>query len=371
MAKDQTWSNVGEFVSEGVMVAVRLCFPGQSVPPPAGETAMTALALDERGTVYCGTRGTRAHVLAATIRTDTGIVHDLGVVPEATSIDGLSVWNDRVYVVASGPKGSGIWSWPLFRGSFYIQEWGLRRHSPERVCELFADASVAHAVAVEDGRVFVGIAQPSGQVFRVDLASPKLGVLGKVDERGAFSRRLGADRCGRVWGSCGSGQLWTHDPMATEPLRKLEMRIPAAAGRAQHTQASAWAVDPVTRVIYGGTTPDGFLFKIEPGGERIIPLGKPARFSEITCLTVGNDGRLFGMAGAEDDIGHLFCYEPPPGALRDLGIPVSALGAREYGYHYGCAITGPQGEMYFGQQERVNQLWVYFPPVPVRTAREG
>ena len=79
---------------------------------------------------------------------------------------------------------------------------------------------------------------------------------------------------------------------------------------------------------------------------------------------MGNDGRLLGMAGAEDEIGHLFSYSPDSGALFDMGIPCSTLTLREYGYHFRCAATGAQGEMYFGQHERVNHLWVYFPAIP-------
>ncbi len=67
-----------------------------------------------------------------------------------------------------------------------------------------------------------------------------------------------------------------------------------------------------------------------------------------------------------DDIAHLFAYDPAAGSLTDLGIPVSALAARQYGYVFGCAATGPAGEIYLGQHERVNHLWVYFPPIPRR-----
>jgi len=50
--KRPTFYTAGELVSEGILLAVPLCLPGQSVPPPAGETAMTALAYDPIGTVY-------------------------------------------------------------------------------------------------------------------------------------------------------------------------------------------------------------------------------------------------------------------------------------------------------------------------------
>ncbi len=72
------------------------------------------------------------------------------------------------------------------------------------------------------------------------------------------------------------------------------------------------------------------------------------------------------MAGGPDDIAHLFVHDPGRGSVADLGIPLSTLAARQYGYHFTRAVVGRDGEIYFGQDERVNHLWVYFPPVASR-----
>ncbi|MBF0245343.1 MAG: hypothetical protein HQL31_08735, partial [Planctomycetes bacterium] len=77
----------------------------------------------------------------------------------------------------------------------------------------------------------------------------------------------------------------------------------------------------------------------------------------------GNDGCVYGMAGGEEDIGHLFVYNPTNGALADLGVPVSTLTTRQYGYHFRCALTAADGEICFGQHERAGHLWLYFPPL--------
>ena len=124
-------------------------------------------------------------------------------------------------------------------------------------------------------------------------------------------------------------------------------------------------------MVYGGTRPDGFMFSLDPHTRHMVALGKPCRQDLITCLTVGHDGRVFGMVGTAEDIGHFFCFDPEERSLKDLGIPVSTLTTRQYGYHYACAVTGVDGEMYFGQHERVNYLWVYFPRVPQRKPAEA
>jgi len=124
----------------------------------------------------------------------------------------------------------------------------------------------------------------------------------------------------------------------------------------------------VTGRLYGGTTPDGFLFHLDPATGEATGLGKPTRLDRVHCLTLGNGGRLFGTCGLAEDVGHLFCYDPGRGALRDLGIPVSTLTARQYGYHFRCMLTGRDGEIYLGRHERVSHLWVYFPPAPGRVS---
>ena len=114
------------------------------------------------------------------------------------------------------------------------------------------------------------------------------------------------------------------------------------------------------------TTPDGFLFRLDPTTGEAVALGKPTRLDDVNALAVGHDGRVVGTCGLPEDIGHCVCDEPGPGALRDLGIPVSTLAARQYGYHFRCMLTGRDGEVYLGQHERVSHLWIYFLPVRPR-----
>ena len=371
MAKKETQTpsffSVGEYVNEGTVLAVPLCFPGQSVPPPAGETAMTCLCSDPAGeVVYCGTCGSKAHVLAALVRTDKGVVTDIGAVPGADRIDAVAADEESVYALASGPDGCDLWRWPRVDKPGCIQEWTIRRHKPEKLAAVLETGRIADTVSTSNGAILYCLSEPQGELFRLDLNAPKPEVLTKLNEQGAgeFSRRIAMDRAGRIWFSRGPGRLCLRDP-ATGHIEEIG-QVPSAAGRAQHTQVSAWVVDEVTGDIYGGTSPDGYLFRLAPDSAEITPLGKPTRLDEVNCLTVGCDGRIFGTAGPPEDIAHLFCYEPARGALRDLGIPVSTLTRRQYGYHFRCMMTGRDGEIYLGQHERVNHLWVYFPPVPKR-----
>lgn len=372
----------GDFVADGIMLALPLCFPGQSLPPPADETLIGAMAEDAAAAaIYLGTGGRAAHAMVVATHADAGIVHDLGAIPGADRVDAVGVGGERVWFVASGPQGSALWSHARLESvSFLIQEWGLTRGALRKVCDLFADRRVAHAVFTPEGCLY-GLTEGDGLFFRMDLAAgtPEPVVVGPVHppprkplsgpagpHEPFFSPRLVLDRAGRVWGTSGSARLWHYDP----PTGRLETsgpRVPAAAGREAHTTVSAWAVDPHSGMIYGGTSPDGFFFKLAPDTRQMTPLGKPTRLDEIHCLCVGNDGCVYGMAGGEEDIGHLFVYDPADGAMSDLGVPVSTLSTRQYGYHFRSALTASGGEICLGQYERAGHFWLYFPPVRGRS----
>jgi hypothetical protein len=364
MADDGLSLSMGEFVREGTMLALPLCFPGQSSPPPAGETAARSMCVGTNGTLYIGTHGERAHVLAAVLRQDAGIVVDRGVVPDATGISCLCVRDEWLFILASGPGGGVLLRTKAFAGSFYIQEWGIMKSPLEEVAAFSFNVEPG-AVASADGACLYGVIGGSGEIVCIDTESAKVEARWDAKGEGRYGSALCLDCEGNLWGTAGKAAIWTVDTR-TGGLERLPRAVPCAAGREQHTQVSAWAVDPVTGILYGGTLPDGFLFSLDPATRRIRSLGKPVRQGVITCMTVGNDGRLFGIAGDADDICHLFAHDPRHGTLEDLGIPVSTLTLREYGYHFGCALTGRDGEIYLGQDERVNHLWVYYPRVPER-----
>lgn len=360
----------GQVVSEGICLAVPLCLPGQSVPPPAGETAMVTLRWD-RQTLYMGTAGRRAHVLGARIHGDTGIVHDLGTLEgcdRVLAIGGPAEDRHSFYVLGGGPQGAAVFTAWRWRVGFCIQEWFHARPPIYKRHDVPHPGPLASAVALADGCRFLCItAGASRRLIRFDALTGQAETL--IDESESRFPRLHeglfTDTLGRVWGSRYPAWLWMYDPARGEVVH-LDVPVCGAAGREQHTSLAALAADPVTGSIYAGSNPDGFLFRIDPEAERVTPLGRPTRLEEINCLTVAADGRVYGMAGREDDIGHLFVYDPDTGALQDLGVPVSTLTRREYGYHFRCATTGPGGELYFGQHERVNQLWMYFPPARPR-----
>ena len=84
-------------------------------------------------------------------------------------------------------------------------------------------------------------------------------------------------------------------------------------------------------------------------------------------MAVTFDGRVFGFCG--DEIARMFCYDPDAGCVTDLGVAVSVIQRRRYGYVFGDAVVGREGEIIFGENDNQGHLWLYFPRI--REATRG
>ena len=67
----------------------------------------------------------------------------------------------------------------------------------------------------------------------------------------------------------------------------------------------------------------------------------------------------FGFCG--DEMANLFCWDTSGGTARNLGVAASVLEKRRYGYQFGDALTGRDGELVFGEDDNDGHLWLYFP----------
>jgi hypothetical protein len=78
-------------------------------------------------------------------------------------------------------------------------------------------------------------------------------------------------------------------------------------------------------------------------------------------MAVVPDGRLFGFCG--EGMANLFCCDTVSGSVNKLGVAASILEQRRYGYKFGDAVTGPDGEIVFGEDDNGGHLWLYFPKI--------
>jgi hypothetical protein len=59
----------------------------------------------------------------------------------------------------------------------------------------------------------------------------------------------------------------------------------------------------------------------------------------------------------------MFCYDPAARTVANLGVAVSVIERRRYGYVFGDAVTGRDGEIIFGEDDDGGHVWMYFPRI--------
>ena len=335
------------FTREGMMVAFPTCMPGETVPIAHDESLIAALDVTPEGTVFGGTSGKQTHLFLADFHAESGIVFDLGVVGGATSCAAVCCGIGSVLAFVNGERGGRIISarlMPAPRG--FIQEWNISRPTFDDLGECFPGEPVVHATATPQAAV--GITR--NHLFTADLKTPKLQVIGEVPGAG----RIAVSSNGSVVGFDGNTHLWNYDPEA-RTIRRKAFALPE--GSWDH--GSVWARDSQGGLLYTADS-EGRLFSFDESRAFSKPLGR-APLAPVGPMAVTLDGRLFGFCGAE--IAKMFCYNPRNSEVSTLGVAVSVVERRRYGYVFGDAVTGRDGEIIFGENDNGGHLWLYFPRI--------
>jgi hypothetical protein len=335
-----------QFVREGTMVAFPTCLPGMTTPIPLDESRITALDINSEGHVYGGTSGQQAHIFGAAFHGLTGIVLDAGTVPGCTSTAAVCCGNARVIAFVNGARGGRAVALAYIRlAEDWIQEWGLRPPVLQELGECVAGEAVVHAIAVPPGNVVVGVT--THHVFTVDVQSGQISVVGEAPGRGHLA--LGRDA---VFGQDEGTRLWRFD-VGSGRVGRAAVHLPDG----DWNGPLRWARDRNSGLLF--TADDaGRLFSFD--GSKFRLLGT-AHLAPVGPIAVTADGRLFGFCGAE--MANLFCCDTVSGSVTNLGVAASVLEQRRYGYQFGDAVTGRDGEIVFGEDDNGGHLWLYFPKI--------
>jgi hypothetical protein len=224
---------------------------------------------------------------------------------------------------------------------------------------VFTLAALPPSRYMEEQNLLCGITTPGGYFFVFDVDRRKTIFEHQLKGR-FFPRSLAVTKEGLVYGSQEGGQLFRFIPESNE-LESLNLWLPAGKGR-EYLNAIDSLVPYTDGVFYGGTLADGILFRFDPRENEIISLGKPIRSGRIRALTTARSGIIYGIAGDDDVVSHLFRYDPASGDLRDLGILRATLPEEWIGHEFDAMLTGPNGEIYVGESDRNSRLFTYFPP---------
>ena len=334
-----------QFVREGMMIAFPLCLPGMTTPIAHDESRITALDIVPAGHIYGGTSGRRAHLFVAAFHGLTGIVFDAGTIPDSTSTAAVCCGESRVLALVNGSRGGrAVAMTKVDLAQDWIQEWGLEPPLITDLGECVPGEPVIHAISSPSRNAVVGIT--ARHVFTIDVESGRIAVVGEAQGRG----HIALGRTG-IFGQDDGARLWRFDASSGR-IRRAAVDLPEGG---DWSAPLRWARDRHTGVLFTSDAAGRLFAFDEAKGFR--SLGK-AHLAPVGPMALTPDGRLFGFCGTE--IANLFCCDTTSGTVTNLGVAASVLEQRRYGYQFAAAVTGPDGELVFGEDDNGGHLWLYF-----------
>lgn len=346
------------FVRRGTVYGFALAEALVKPAIPPGESAIVALAALESGLAYGVTAGERGH--AFYFHPAFGVTH-LGLLGEGPVAGGAvaDLGAEEVLIGWHGPGGGGLCrhACAVEAGQGLEQFRGAVTALTPMPLPL---AGEGIAVLVRDGseRRAYGLTLPGGVLVRVDLDPPAVTPLARVDGAAPVLVRLPD---GSLLGAFAEGQLWRFEP-GSGCLTALPAWAPCQMGKRYVAGVQSLLLTR-SGLVYGGTSTDGYLFTLDPASGELANLGKPVRQSNLRALAEGLDGTIYGIAEEPGGLAHLFGFAPQPRAFTDLGLVGSAFPENWYAHSVGCLSTGPFGEVFLGETDRLSHLFVYYPPV--------
>jgi hypothetical protein len=196
-------------------------------------------------------------------------------------------------------------------------------------------------VLAPSGKSVYGILSPSNTFFSYDLETFKTKLYSGSEptkneaeaEKGMYSKgepqgilegmeavlcpALGISKSGKVLGTKIYGTVFCYNP-ATDSMANIAAKLPCVRERDITNHVQSWVVADDGK-MYGGTTVDGFLFRLDPESGEIINLGKPTHAGNLRSLFIKN-GVIYGLVGHGYEYSHFVTYDIAKGNFEDNGI---------------------------------------------------
>ncbi|MFC2076288.1 hypothetical protein ACFLT7_04315 [candidate division KSB1 bacterium] len=370
---------------------------------PAGQTAITALAVAPDGKIYGGTTGEVANLFVfspghnllfplGTIPGQESIFHSLVVGDDNSVYFGTTKNVEKVYYpdeklvqgrdwyyksvtmqikadFAAYPGGHLYRYDPASTRITFLQE-NFRINKPCPVTDLgipVPNEGIYTLMKAKNSNAIYGISYPGAKFFRFDPATKKTNIIATLnsliptgEHLPLISRALVQDNDGNIYANTDHGYLLRYSPAAGR-LDTLNVRLPGLAGRELFNAVQSAVAHP-SGEIYGGTN-DGYVFCYTPSNGVMRNLGKPLMETRIRALTVGQDGNVYGVGGHKDGVCRLFVYDVREYAFTDLGmVEVAMVPYYEWkGFMFDSMVTGLDGSVYLGNSEHRSRLFIYNP----------
>lgn len=206
-----------------------------------------------------------------------------------------------------------------------------------------------HAVADAARETCVGLT--ANHLFCIDFESGNIEIVAEVNASG----RLAVGPNGNIWGIESNGALFCLEP-GSRKLTRNALNLPKGRWDAGDR---CWGKDASDGKLYIADD-DGVLFTFNGQAGFSDPLGKTP-VAGVGAMAATFDGRLYGICGS--GIGRMFRYHPQTQTIQDLGVAVSVINRRRYGYEFSQAVVGRDGQIFFGENDNLGHLWIYIPRI--------
>ena len=338
-------------------------FQSLSEPIPPEECAITSLCKGKNRKIYGATSGKKSHLFYYSFSPEGDGVCDIGIIEGAKSVKNTLCVDKKGQIwggISEGEKGN------LFlydTSKDHMGEGGTFSGEIKIFSEPIPGEFIVSLIYDEDRNVLYGISSESGYFFIYDIEKNEVLIKGQIDKNKLFSSVLVRDNKGNIYFFGQSCQMFKYSP-EEDKIIPLDIYAPTLAGRAFYNRVQSICFNEYDGFIYGGVSPDGILFAFEPETNFLRMIGRITPERDIPCLTVGNDGTVYGISGEKDGMAHLFSYDPETYSLNDLGLLYTTIEIPWHGYEFSSACTGHFGEIYLGESDRISHLFIYFPPIP-------
>ncbi|OGD21204.1 MAG: hypothetical protein A2W03_10540 [Candidatus Aminicenantes bacterium RBG_16_63_16] len=343
------------FITDGSVALRELGHYGAAPPIPNGESAITALTPGAgRKKIYGATSGKKSHLFYYDPSPAAEHVVDIGVLGEdaecwilAADANGVlhGIVNPGGRVFSYDPRGefSVIWKYEVKPIEFPGVELG--------------EDAACGVVEPESGKIYA-VGRKSSALFEVDIRPKSVRRLAEIEGAGK-SNAVVLGGHGNIFGSCRNGHVFRF-AIASDSLEILDLQLPSPKGMEFLNHLDS-AVCGEQGTIFAGTTL-GTIFRLEPAALKVTGYGRPVSDHRIRALTLGKDGVVYGAAGSPGKNSHLFRWDPRTGEVKDLGLPMVHFPKNWVCYDISALATGPNGEIYIGESERISNLMIYYPP---------
>jgi hypothetical protein len=177
-----------------------------------------------------------------------------------------------------------------------------------------------------------------------------------INDEAALGMALGIDGRGRVYGSTGLGKLFRYNPK-TKKVKRLKVQLPYSQYHVHTNRVESWALAS-NGMLFGGTSVDGYLFRLNPKTLTLVNLGKPVFAGNLKSMTIINN-ILYGLAGDQPEYTHFFTYNLKKGSFEDLGIlrfTNTLINSRHMSYNISMLLHLGRGRMVFAEDDMMSSL---------------